>query len=410
VAASGLLRAEDVGGNRVAALDGLRGVAAVVVVVGHLLLFSSAALSLGFLTARPAPHLSGWDWALLYTPLHILWTGPEAVIVFFVLSGYVLTRPTVGKEHWLRVSYFPRRLARLYLPVWGALILAFVFNRGLLRTAFPGWTWSLGAVAGKATTGQLGHAAVLVLGSSASQQLDPVIWSLRWEVIFSMLLPFYVLLARATQRRLWLAALGTLACLAVIIVGGKRNDGAASYLPVFLLGSLLAYHADELRRRCAKLFDTPRWGRPAGVVALAVALLALTSEWWLRPTGLRLPLLMVDPPVSALLGALVALGALLFVLLAMTVGDFAVFLTSRPVAWAGSRSYSLYLVHAPFVATLAFAWGGHLPVLPYVAAGLVGSLILAELFFRVVEHPAHLLSRHIGRLVDSWTAPARTSA
>jgi peptidoglycan/LPS O-acetylase OafA/YrhL len=72
----------------VSSLDGLRGVAASVVVVHHLILASVAGLAIAY-TAGPRSH--GIDHLLTYTPLHVIWAGPQFVIVFFVLSGLVLS-------------------------------------------------------------------------------------------------------------------------------------------------------------------------------------------------------------------------------------------------------------------------------------------------------------------------------
>ncbi len=74
--------------TRYRSLDGLRGVAALVVVVHHCLLTSIvlAATYRGGTT-------SGWGLSelLTRTPLHLLWDGTGMVLVFFVLSGFVLT-------------------------------------------------------------------------------------------------------------------------------------------------------------------------------------------------------------------------------------------------------------------------------------------------------------------------------
>src|SRR5262245_36856658 len=104
--------------QRFASLDGLRGVAALVVVVHHSLLVSpmlAAAYYGGDITG--ALHRIA-----VYSPLHLLWGGKEAVVVFFVLSGFVLVMAMRSRSFdW--ASYFPSRLLRLYLPVAGAVAL-----------------------------------------------------------------------------------------------------------------------------------------------------------------------------------------------------------------------------------------------------------------------------------------------
>ncbi len=74
-------------------LDGLRGLAAIVVVLHHSLL-TSPSLALAYFGGPKAP-VGSPSWLLTYTPLHLVWAGPEAVLVFFVLSGFVLTLPVL---------------------------------------------------------------------------------------------------------------------------------------------------------------------------------------------------------------------------------------------------------------------------------------------------------------------------
>ncbi len=45
------------------------------------------------------------------------------MLVFFVLSGLVVALPALRKGFSWR-AYYPARLARLYLPIWGSLALA----------------------------------------------------------------------------------------------------------------------------------------------------------------------------------------------------------------------------------------------------------------------------------------------
>ena len=85
--------------SRMHSLDGLRGVAALVVVVHHLLLtlpWFADRVGLGQLGTKGQFTFS-WHNLFEYTPLHILYGGTEAVVIFFVLSGFVLINP-VNKQ------------------------------------------------------------------------------------------------------------------------------------------------------------------------------------------------------------------------------------------------------------------------------------------------------------------------
>jgi peptidoglycan/LPS O-acetylase OafA/YrhL len=126
--------------QRIRGLDGLRGIAALVVLVHHTLLLTQLFVRP---YVDPSPGTFGdVYWWLTYTPLHLLWDGSTAVFVFFVLSGFVLALPYRTRQfHWL--SYYPARLIRLYLPVWVAVGLAIVWTVAIPHLS-EGSTWLAG--------------------------------------------------------------------------------------------------------------------------------------------------------------------------------------------------------------------------------------------------------------------------
>ncbi len=182
--------------SRLTSLDGLRGVAALIVVFHHSLL-TITALSIHYSESTAGPHTQYW-W-LLFSPAHILWGGTEAVYLFFVLSGIVLVRAAESARfRW--GSYFPSRLVRLYGPVVASVILAVILIYFVPRTGNPPGTW-LGNHSNYSTARFL-QDVTLLTGTSGA---DTPLWSLQWEVLFSLLLPVAILLGRF--RHAWLTIL-----------------------------------------------------------------------------------------------------------------------------------------------------------------------------------------------------------
>src|SRR6187551_3267809 len=101
----GVIEARD----RVAYLDGLRGVAAFLVVVAHLV----CGFFPGFYFVAAEGH--EWQKAFATTPLFVLVSGVFQVLIFFVLSGFVLSAAVDGRKRSL-LALTPTRFLRLAVP------------------------------------------------------------------------------------------------------------------------------------------------------------------------------------------------------------------------------------------------------------------------------------------------------
>jgi peptidoglycan/LPS O-acetylase OafA/YrhL len=380
--------------QRIHGLDGLRGIAALVVLVHHTLLLTEQFIRP---YRDPQPDTIGdIYWWLTYTPLHIFWDGSTAVFVFFVLSGFVLALPTRTRSmHWL--SYYPARLIRLYLPVWVAVGIAFIWSLSIPQLS-DGSSWLAGHQDPTATG--VARDLLLVVGQPGST--ISVLWSLRWEVVFSVLLPIFLIFAAKFRRFI---GLKIVAVVGLILVGSYIGPSDRPHalqvvfqLPIFALGCLMAIEWDRmlaLRDRFVAQF------RHFYVALATIALLFLWSYWLLFALSLPESLENAASPATR---ALQVCGAAMLVFAVASKPRAGVVLSTRPVMWLGSRSFSLYLVHEPVVVAI-----GHLSVNPLnpLLALLISvpcSLLLAEGFFRVVERPSHRLSRHVAERIGSGTS------
>lgn len=372
--------------DRLAALDGLRGLACLMVLVHHAFLttpiFSAASIDPEAARAAASP----LELALTWSPLHIVWEGTGAVWVFFVLSGYVLVRQVREPASFDWVAYYPQRLARLYVPVFAAVALAAVLiavfgnaDHGSMASAWMQRRADDVTVKGVLYDGTLLDGA----GFTASP-----LWSLQWEVWFSLLLPLFVFAVHPRQsarRPLWLALTAPLAAIAIFVLGG------AQYLMVFLVGAALAAAKDPIAALVGRMTRT-RWSAALVWSACALwVLVMLPARWTLAgipvvPSPMYLPL-----SISA---------AAVVLVMALHCRIVTRALTTRVLLWFGAVSFSLYLVHEPILVSLAKLFGDDrlwiaLPL------GMAIAIAVGAGFWMAVERPATALSRWIGRAVKS---------
>jgi peptidoglycan/LPS O-acetylase OafA/YrhL len=355
--------------SRYRSLDGLRGAAALVVVVHHCLLTSVvlAATYRGGTT-------TGWGLTeiLTRTPLHLLWDGTGAVLVFFVLSGFVLTLAFTKPAPPRWANYYARRFPRLYLPVWAALAVAVGLALLVPRLVATDQSWWINAHAAHPTLSMAAKDATLVTNPSL---LDSPLWSLRWEVAFSALLPLYIWFAVKWRG---FATVKIVAALVIIGVGSETGHASLLYLPVFALGAVLAAERTRVAALTA-LCSTRAW---VAVSLAAVALMTVDSmmgslpEWTTRP--------------------LRSAGAALIVVIFLGWRPVSTFASRRWLQWLGGISFSLYLVHEPIVVTAARLLPGRSPFLILLLV-LPVSLLLAAIFHRLVEVPSLQISRWLGK-------------
>lgn len=252
--------------------------------------------------------------------------GNHAVWLFFVLSGFVLSRMSLEDRVPDYGRYVLGRLARLYLPVWGALAIVLIVMLAVPRTVTGLGAWVTGHPA-EATVSDFVKDMFLLLGTSGN--LSPL-WSLQWEVLFSLLLIVYVTLLQKVP-----VGVGFTLLIALAFLGAYIGNVIIIYMPMFGLGVCLALSRG---------------------LELSISLIALT---------LLLVVASFHEPTRW-------------------------FLERRSVQWLGLVSVSLYLTHEPII--LLFTYLSQANLL-WVLVGLATTLPVAFAFYRFVERPAHLISR-----------------
>jgi peptidoglycan/LPS O-acetylase OafA/YrhL len=374
--------------QRLHALDGLRGIAALVVLICHSFLLKTE-LALAYL--NPAAIESGtiWWWAA-FSPLHVLWAGTEAVYLFFILSGYVLTLPFARGTDRGWIGYFPKRLIRLYVPVWGAFALAVMWINVLPRRFAEGTNGWLQAHQPE-LTGSMVRSDLLLFPYPGFS--NSALWTLRYEVMFSMLLPIYVLVGIRFPKLNLLKAVGL---MGAIVYFSEFQSSFRFYLPMFGLGVLMAVEHERLAKLGAAIHNL-RYSKWVWAGLSIAALLMLNSYWTVRGLNRDINTLAFQLRTALVL---MMLGGCLLIFVAVQCSERS-WLATRPARWLGTRSFSLYLVHEPIVVSTAVLLGaGYNPALAMAVAVSV-SLVIAELFHRVIERPSQRLGKAVERKIGS---------
>jgi peptidoglycan/LPS O-acetylase OafA/YrhL len=365
-------------------LDSLRGLAALTVVFLH---FSR-------ICSPRVVHIFN------YTPLRLLVAGNAAVILFFLLSGLVLTLPYKKNG---RLDYGPfllKRVCRIYLPYLGALAFAVLCdlhfsNHSHYDNYWINWTWSA------PVTTSLVVQHILFLGNYDWSQFNTAFWSLVYEMRISLVFPFLAL-AVFRLRALWVilsaAAFSVvfypLAILFSTILPLSSRDAAINsmltlnYAAFFLIGSLLAKHLHAISRWFARL--TAFQAASIALVSLALYGFSNASSIVQR---LHIPGDLYDWGTAA--------GATMLIVFAMNSKPFHSFLTSRTIHHLGQISYSLYLIHGTILFVLIHTLLGRVPMGVLLIIYLSVTLLVTEIFYRLIERPFMLLGRRL-------TAPRTT--
>ncbi|MFD1720133.1 acyltransferase family protein [Amnibacterium endophyticum] len=368
--------------ERLSSLDGLRGVAAVVVLVHHALL-TVPLLARAYADSGASVPEGTLAWWLAYSPLHLAWAGREAVFLFFVLSGVVVTLPALRSPGFDWVAFYPRRIVRIYGPVAAALAFGLVLT--LLVPRFNDHVlghW-MNSRPNTVSVGDVLKDLVLVDGSSGT--VSPL-WSLQWEMLFSAFLPFFVAIALLVRRR----PRTVLAVVTAALVLGSFYSGKAMfYLAMFAIGAVLVGLWDRVAR-LGRRMSTRRWAWPVVVLA---ALLCTSAVWSAQGLGVsagraeRMSWIAVPGVVALLLAAAFWRPAVRL-------------LDTRLLQWLGRISFSLYLVHEPIVIAVRFLLvRHHVPTAVSIAIAIPLALLAAVLFAWIVEQPFHRLARRAGKAV-----------
>lgn len=355
--------------ERILSLDGLRGLGALMVFLLHI---DIMVLPFGERGGLPS-----------------LFPGSASVIVFFILSGVVLSLVPFkhmkdGRYDWL--SYFPRRIVRLCVPLFTAIALGVVV--GFVAWRIGSTSRSALAIAYDGGLPQIVHDVLMqfdvlfnisddgrnLFGAPLMRVNSPV-WSMSWELWFSLTLPLAIWCVSRIRR----TGVALAAMFVAVFVSHWSGYFPLRLCLMFWLGVMIARDFDGVKSvKMPPALELALMAGSVGVIELALV--------W-HPGGV----------VQALLATAMNVACLVVVVVSIADGFTRRLLSTAPMLFLGKISYSLYLTHAILIG----GFGALLPKLgcasPVMIAAfsLAACMVAAIAFWRLVEVPSMRLSRSI---------------
>jgi peptidoglycan/LPS O-acetylase OafA/YrhL len=340
----------DGSGVRIRSLDGLRALSVALVILGHL------GGTQGFPVRSSASALS--------------FGAMLGVRVFFVISGYLITRGLLADEEAcgrIRLgSFYFRRIFRIFVPYYAFLAaMAAVAHLGFIELAPGDLGYSLAYLSDHHLHAEWTHGR-WTLGHT---------WSLAAEEQFYLLWPLLLVLLGA-RRALWVAAAALVAApVGRLLVWYLQPDAS------FAIGKTFATVADTIASGCLLAGLHGILGKSARYRRL------LESRWFFVIPAAVLATALVDdrPRVAFVLGAsVVNVGLALCIDRCIRFPDAPAsrLLGAAPLVAIGRASYSIYLWQQPFLNR----YGSGLPAA--FPANLIALAVVSSAAWFLIERPS----------------------
>jgi exopolysaccharide production protein ExoZ len=349
------------GSNRVVALDGLRAIAALAVVVHHFVNLVSGRIQTG--TAAHKVYL---------LTNHL---GGCGVDLFFVISGYLIYSILMRKEQ----KYLPfllRRARRIYPLAIFCILVAIVAKLALGQLIVPtitGVTW-LDILAN----------FLLLPGMYPVDPIYAVTWTLSFEMFFYLTVPFLVMVFRKFDLS---QKMRSFVCFGIIVLFQLTLDRHAA-MSYFVIG-VLVYEA-------TLFFKVSQQNEKIANILIFLVCLPIFAYWQFLAAGL-VPWPVEEYFVGKSHQRLIFWGSSLFILVLSVIhlsGPFQRFLSISPIQILGNASYSLYLLHALVIAMIVKTANFYLQVnfsnvafFALLLVACVSSIFIALLSYVFLERP-----------------------
>ncbi|EGE4655853.1 acyltransferase [Salmonella bongori serovar 40:z35:-] len=219
--------------NKILSIEGIRGVACVMVVMSHFSLTFFPSMHMGSAVAS-----RGWfDMAIYNSPFAFLYSGSAAVGIFFVLSGFILSHVINSKDNIPKsaVELLIKRPFRLGIPSIASCLIAYlVFHFSFENSMLGTWFYTY-KVQNPSFLGAIYNGSVLpfLWGDST---YNWSLWTMKIELFGSLITAILCITLTYSKYK---KVIIILFALTPYFLGIKQNDDI--YYSSFMLGCLVYY-------------------------------------------------------------------------------------------------------------------------------------------------------------------------
>lgn len=321
-------------------LHGLRGIAALTVVIGHSKKF----------TGIPLPDMA----------------ASMGVLLFFALSGFLMTHLYIRNaptKHAI-TSYIRARIARIY-PLFASVCLAStaIFYMGY---SFP-------------YPMDINQLAMHLVGMGSIR----TIWTISSEFQFYILFIFFwIVYSKISKKRDFFFIFGLIAIIVILWIAGFPGGRIAitGYLQVFIIGMIAALSLPYMR--------SIMWVS-LSKLALPSLLLVYIFAYFIVPKTIGARYVYHSIPLVIAIGGIVLTAVLAE---ATKLGNF---FSNKLFLWLGEVSFGIYLLHRPVIWMMSkiLPSDAHLHWFLKLAVLLILVGIVSQLAYLLIERPGRAYIR-----------------
>jgi peptidoglycan/LPS O-acetylase OafA/YrhL len=369
------------GQSRYGELDALRGIAAFAVVIWH---FVCATYTI------PDKATNSFIMSL-----YLLTHGRAAVILFFILSGFVLSLPFLKEPRPGYAGFVIRRICRIYLP-FVVLITFTIFVRTFVAIdKIPDYSDWFNDHCGDPFSLKIALEHLFLVGNIHVMEYNNPVWSLIHEMRISLVFPLLFLFVFRVKPLYSIVASLVLSVIALLndVLGWETSNGwqtgyfyTLQVTAFFIVGILLARYREQVVR----WFCGIKKRNKILLLVVSCILFRFSMEVWLADKRLLL--------VSDWGTVLGACG-----IMAIALGSVkASAVLKKPVfKFLGNISYSMYLNHITMLYLFIFLLHDNLPVPVILPIYIAAVIVFSAVTWRVIELPSIALGRVLSKMVGT---------